>query len=729
MSKPIRLVLRVEELREEHSEGVAKLDPEVMEKFSISQGDLLLLEGERETAVIAHEGYPEDRGKGIIRVNRLVMKNARVDVGDTVYVEKIKRNYAKLVKLAPVNFHAPVDNTVVSKIKHSIMSLPVHEGDEVVITIEGVKVPFKVVSMKPKGPAIVSEDTEIIVFDEPVGELPHVTFDDIGGLKPIIEKLRDVVELPFKYRKLFSRLGIEPPKGVLLYGPPGCGKTLLAKALASELNAYFIVINGPEIMSKFYGESEQKLREIFKIAKKKAKKYPAIIFIDEIDAIAPKRDEVTGEVEKRVVAQLLALMDGLESRGNVIVIAATNRPNAIDPALRRPGRFDIEIEIPMPDKNGRLEILMVHTRRLRELGLLSPDVDLEKLAEITHGFTGADLAALVKEAVMRAVKRVMERCGACDHDNAISNIVITFEDFLSAYRSIIPSGLREIYIETPHVGWSDIGGLQEVKQMLRENIELPLKHPELYEKHGIPPPRGVLLYGPPGCGKTLLAKAVAKESGVNFIAVRGPEILSKWVGESEKAIREIFKKARLHAPSIVFFDEIDSIAPIRGLSADSGVTERVVTQLITELDGIKDLNNIIVLAATNRPDLLDPALLRPGRLDKLIYVPPPDFDARLEILRVHTRFLPLSVDVDLYELARLTENYSGADLGALVREAFLQAVRESLIVKKIERRHFMKALELVRPSLSEDLIKFYLEWNERIRRSPPRTGVKPSVYT
>ncbi|MEM3912377.1 MAG: CDC48 family AAA ATPase [Desulfurococcaceae archaeon] len=729
MLKQIRLALRVEELNNEKNIGVAELDPEIMEKFGILQGDLLLVEGEHETAVIADRSSNEDRGKNIIRLSRITMKNAKVDVGDIVYVEKTERKYAKVVKLAPLNFHAPVDANVVSRIKHSIISSPVHEGDEVVIKIEGMRIPFKVVSIKPKGPAIVSEETEVIVFEEPVGEIPKVTFDDIGGLAGVIEKVRDIVELPFKYRKVFSKLGIEPPKGILLYGPPGCGKTLLAKALANELNAYFIVINGPEIMSKFYGESEQRLREIFKIAKKKAKKYPAIIFIDEIDAVAPKRDEVTGEVEKRVVAQLLALMDGLESRGNVIVIAATNRPNAIDPALRRPGRFDVEIEIPIPDKRGRYEILMVHSRRLIETGLLSPDVDLEKLAEMTHGFTGADLAALVKEAVMRAIKRTIEKCKTCDQEDVLSNLLVTNEDFLIAFRNIVPSGLREIFIEIPDVGWSDIGGLRDIKQVLKESIELPLKHPELYEKYGVKPPKGILLYGPPGCGKTLLAKAIAKESGVNFIAVRGPEVLSKWVGESEKAIREIFRKARLHAPSIVFFDEIDSIAPIRGISSDSGVSERIVTQLVTELDGIRELNNVVFIAATNRPDLLDPALLRPGRFDKLVYVPPPDLEARIEILRIHTKYLPLAPDVDLYEIARSTENYSGADLEALVREAFLMALRENISVKFIEKKHFIKAMEVIKPSLSEDLIKFYMEWNERIRRAPPKHATKPSVYT
>lgn len=727
MQKSIRLVLKVDVLENAEVEGVVELDPEIMERFNILPGDLILIEGEKETAALVRGGSEQYRGRGVLRLSKLVMKNAKVELGDLVYVEKVERKSARVVKLAPLNFHAPVDASIVSKIKHCILSQPVHEGDEIYIVVEGVKIPFKVITVKPRGPAVVVEDTEVIVFDEPVGEVPRVTFEDIGGLDNVIQKLRDMVELPFKYKKIFSKLGIEPPKGVLLYGPPGCGKTLLAKALANELNAYFLVINGPEIMSKFYGESEQRLREIFKLAKRKAKKYPAIIFIDEIDAIAPKRDEVTGEVEKRVVAQLLALMDGLESRGDVIVIAATNRPNAIDPALRRPGRFDVEIEIPMPDRKARYEILRVHTRRFQEAGLLSPSADLEKIAEMTHGFTGADIAALVKEAFMRALKRAITKCSECTPEELISQLVVTNEDFLAAFRSIIPSGLREIFIETPDISWSDIGGLDEVKQVLIENIVLPLKNPDLYEKYGIKPPRGLLLYGPPGCGKTLLAKAVAKESGFNFIAVRGPELLSKWVGESERAIREIFKKARMHAPSIVFLDEVDSIAPTRGLLSDSGVTERVVTQLITDLDGIKDLNNVIVMAATNRPDLLDPALLRPGRLDKLIYVPPPDLKARLEILKVHTRYLPLSGDVDLYELAKLTENYSGADLEALVREAFIIALRENPLRTQLEKRHFMKALEVVKPSLSEDMIKFYIEWTERIRRTLPR-HIRPSVY-
>jgi transitional endoplasmic reticulum ATPase len=724
-----RIALRVEVLNSSTLwSGEAVLDPDVMKRFGIKNGDLLVVEGSGLIAVLAKEGDASYKGKGVIGLDELSIRNLKINIGDVVYVERIERRYAQVVKLAPVNYYAPVDTSIAKKIKQDLISYPLCEGMEVRILMEGVSLPFRVISIKPRIAAIVTEETEVQVFDEPILEVPHVTFDEVGGLSPIIEKIREVIEVPYKYKKIFSKLGIDPPKGILLYGPPGCGKTLIAKALANELNAYFIAINGPEIMSKFYGESEQRLREIFRLARKKTKKRPAIIFIDEIDAIAPKRDEVTGDVEKRVVAQLLALMDGLESREGVIVVAATNRPNAIDPALRRPGRFDYEIEIPMPDKRGRYEILLIHTRRLRELGLLAPDVDLEKLAEITHGFTGADLAAIVKEAVMRSVKRAIEQSSG-DEERVLSTIQVKFEDFLVAYKSIVPSGLREVYIEIPEVRFNDIGGLEEAKQVLRENVEYPLKHPDFYEKFNIKPPRGVLLYGPPGCGKTLLAKAIAAESGANFIAIRGPEILSKWVGESERAIREIFRKAKLHSPSVIFIDEVDAITSIRGYASDSGVTEKIVAQLITEMDGIHDYKGVVVLAATNRPDLLDPALLRPGRFDKLVYIPPPDYSTRLEILRILTASLPLSPSVNLSELAKVTERYSGADLEALVREAVMIALREGLNVKYIEDRHFSEALKVVKPSLNENIIRFYEEWSSRITQQLPRSTVKPPTIT
>ncbi|MEM4912473.1 MAG: CDC48 family AAA ATPase, partial [Metallosphaera sp.] len=525
----------------------------------------------------------------------------------------------------------------------------------------------------------------------------------------------------------------EPPKGILLYGPPGVGKTLLAKAVANETDAYFTSINGPEIMSKFYGESEQRLREIFEDAKNQA---PAIKFIDEIDAIAPKRDEVIGEVERRVVAQLLTLMDGLESRGNVIVIAATNRPNAVDPALRRPGRFDREVEIPLPDKQGRLEILQIHTRNMP----LSSDVDLEKLADMTHGYTGADLAALVREAAMNALRRYLPMIDLNQDKippEILEKMEVRMEDFLKAFKDIVPSGLREIYIEVPEVRWSDIGGLEEIKEELREVVEYPLRYPDMYESAGVDIPKGILLFGPPGTGKTLLAKAVATESGANFIAVRGPEILSKWVGESEKAIREIFKRARQAAPAVVFFDEIDAIAPMRGFAHDSGVTERIVNQLLAEMDGIVPLNRVVVIAATNRPDILDPALLRPGRFDRLIYVPPPDKKARLEILKVHTKNVPLAEDVSLEELAEKTEGYTGADLEALVREATMLVLRNKYlecskigdstkrdecmksVEVKVSMKDFLEALKVVQPSLTKADIERY----ERLAKELKRTSL------
>ncbi len=489
----------------------------------------------------------------------------------------------------------------------------------------------------------------------------------------------------------------------MLFGPPGCGKTLLARAVANESDAYFIHINGPEIMSKFYGESEKRLREIFEEAKKNA---PSIIFIDEIDAIAPKREEVTGEVERRVVAQLLALLDGLESRGQVIVIGATNRPNALDPALRRPGRFDREIEIGVPDKEGRREILQIHTRGMP----LAEDVDLDELAERTHGFVGADLAALCREAAMHTLRRILPEINLDEPEippEVLLKLKVTKKDFEEALKMVEPSALREVMLEIPTVTWKDVGGLEEVKSSLKEAVELPLKHPEAFKKLGIRPPKGILLFGPPGCGKTLLAKAVANESGANFIAVRGPEIFSKWVGESEKAIREIFRKARQAAPCIVFFDELDAIAPRRGLWEGTRVHENVVNQILSEIDGLVELRGVVIIGATNRPDIVDPALLRPGRFDRLLLVPPPDKKARLEIFRVHTKNMPLADDVNLEILAEKTEGYSGADIEAVCREAGMFAMREGEDVDKVYMRHFEQALKLIRPSITPELMKQY----------------------
>ena len=730
-SEKIKVTLRVLESEpRDVGKGIARIDPAIMEKLGIVNGDIIMIEGRRKTVARAVEGTEKDRGLGVIRLDKFIRQNAGVKIGDKVIVEKLSdeevRN-ATLVKLAPTKYYAPIDPGTASYVKNRLLNRPVMEEDIVTVQILGQAIPFKVVFTKPKGPVIIKKSTNVIILERPMDlyKVPRVTYEDIGGMKHIVQRVRELVELPLRHPELFKRLGIDPPKGILLYGPPGTGKTLLAKAVANEAEAYFIAINGPEIMSKFYGESEQRLREIFEQAKKNA---PAIIFIDEIDAIAPKRDEVMGEVERRVVAQLLALMDGLESRGDVIVIAATNRPNALDPALRRPGRFDREIEIPLPDKQGRLEILQIHTRGMP----LADDVDLGKLAEITHGYTGADIAALVREAALNALRRYLPEIDL-ESDSipveVLEKMEVRMEDFIAAYKEIVPSGLREIYVEVPEVSWNDIGGLEEVKQELRRTVEWPMKYPEVFKRLGIKPPRGILLFGPPGTGKTLLAKAVATESGANFIAVRGPEILSKWVGESEKAIREIFRKARLYAPAVIFFDEIDAIAPARGYASDTRVTERIVSQLLTEMDGIYRLDNVVIIAATNRPDILDPALLRPGRFDKLIYVPPPDLNGRLEILKIHTRNMPLAEDVDLYELARRTEGYSGADLEALVREAAMRALKESLDIDKIYMRHFLEAMDKVKPSITPEIIKIYEEWAQRARQRLPKEYLKPAVYT
>jgi len=752
------LVLRVAEAKQKDvNRGKVRIDIELLAQIGVSPGDVVEIEGTRKTAAIAwplsSEDIVSEGDRYIIRMDGITRKNAGVSIGDKVIVRKANWKFAAYVKLAPSNFTITIDPGFVSYVKKKLKDFPLVEGDTVLIPVLGQAIPFVVVQVKPAGIVMVTDETALSISDKPVEQAryPRVTYEDIGGMKHIIEKVRELVELPLRHPELFRRLGIEPPKGILLYGPPGVGKTLLAKAVANETEAYFTSINGPEIMSKFYGESEQRLREIFEDAKKHA---PAIIFIDEIDAIAPKRDEVIGEVERRVVAQLLTLMDGLESRGNIIVIAATNRPNAVDPALRRPGRFDREIEIPLPDKQGRLEILQIHTRNMP----LAKDVNLVRLAEMTHGYTGADLAALVREAAMNALRRYLPKIDLNQEripPEILDEMVVTFDDFMKAFKEIVPSGLREIYVEVPEIRWTDIGGLEDVKEELREIVEYPLKFRDAYEALSIEVPKGVLLFGPPGTGKTLLAKAVATESGANFIAVRGPEVLSKWVGESEKAIREIFRKARQAAPTVVFFDEIDAVAPARGMGIDTGVTERIVNQLLAEMDGIEKLENVVIIAATNRPDILDPALLRPGRFDRLIYVPPPDKQARLEILKVHTRKVALDEDVSLEELAERTEGYTGADLAALVREATLRALREAMkacgskaekectdqsckdtkiqeclkgSLIKVGKRHFDEALRKVRPSVSNEMVQFYQSWLEKARQQLPRAYMKPSTY-
>ncbi|ESQ24395.1 MAG: AAA family ATPase, CDC48 subfamily [uncultured Acidilobus sp. JCHS] len=727
------VTLTVDEAYRSDRQGVkiVRIDPSKMEEIGVGTGDFVRIKGQRaETVAVVWPLRSNDMGSDKIRMDGYMRKFLGVGIGDKVEVSRADNvKPASIIVVAPLDqatvptfFGAVPISAVISgdEIRDEFIRKPVMRGD--VLLVQG-EIPFVVVQTTPTDPVYITDDTEVEVRQEPVksSEYPllarstRVTWEDIGDLEEAKERIREIVELPLKHPEIFQRLGIEPPKGILLYGPPGTGKTLLAKALANEIGAYFIAVNGPEIMSKFYGESEERLREVFKEAQENA---PAIIFIDEIDSIAPKRSEVVGEVEKRVVAQLLTLMDGIQERGKVIVIGATNRPDDIDPALRRPGRFDREIEIRPPDEKGRFEILQVHTRNMP----LAEDVDLREIAKMTKGYTGADLAALAKEAAMASLREFM-KSGKVDLNKPgeirreiLETLKVGRRHFLEAMKFVRPTLMREVYVEVPEVHWDDIGGLENVKQELREVVEWPLKYPEVFQKMGIEPPKGILLYGPPGTGKTLLAKAVATESGANFIAIRGPELLSKWVGESEKAVREVFRRAREVAPAVVFFDEIDSIAPVRGQSFDSGVTDRIVNQLLTEMDGIVPLSNVVVLAATNRPDMLDPALLRPGRFDRVIYVPPPDKEARKQILKIHTKKVPLANDVDLDRLAELTEGYTGADLAALVREAALLKLREKLEPGPVEWRHFEQALKKVRPSLTRDDIARYEQMADRLKK-------------
>jgi len=727
------VTLTVDEAYRSDRQGVkiVRIDPSKMEEIGVGTGDFVRIKGQRaETVAVVWPLRSNDMGSDKIRMDGYMRKFLGVGIGDKVEVSRADNvKPASRIVVAPLDqatvptfFGAVPISAVISgdEIRDEFVRKPVMRGD--VLLAQG-EIPFVVVQTSPTDPVYITDDTEVEVRQEPVksSEYPllarstRVTWEDIGDLEEAKERIREIVELPLKHPEIFQRLGIEPPKGILLYGPPGTGKTLLAKALANEIGAYFIAVNGPEIMSKFYGESEERLREVFKEAQENA---PAIIFIDEIDSIAPKRSEVVGEVEKRVVAQLLTLMDGIQERGKVIVIGATNRPDDIDPALRRPGRFDREIEIRPPDEKGRFEILQVHTRNMP----LAEDVDLREIAKMTKGYTGADLAALAKEAAMASLREFM-KSGKVDLNKPgeirreiLETLKVGRRHFLEAMKFVRPTLMREVYVEVPEVHWDDIGGLENVKQELREVVEWPLKYPEVFQKMGIEPPKGILLYGPPGTGKTLLAKAVATESGANFIAIRGPEVLSKWVGESEKAVREVFRRAREVAPAVVFFDEIDSIAPVRGQSFDSGVTDRIVNQLLTEMDGIVPLSNVVVLAATNRPDILDPALLRPGRFDRMIYVPPPDKEARKQILKIHTKKVPLANDVDLDRLAELTESYTGADLAALVREAALLKLREKLEPGPVEWRHFEQALKKVRPSLTRDDIVRYEQMADRLKK-------------
>jgi transitional endoplasmic reticulum ATPase len=717
--------LRVGDARQRDvGRGIARIDQRTMQKLGISAGDVIEIVNKRTTSAIAWPAYSEDQNRDIIRIDGFTRKNAGAAINEYVVIKPAKVKTALGITLAPVDMRLNVDEDFTNFVRNRLMERTLVEGDTTLVMMLGHAIPFTVTKTRPHGIIKVTGETKLTILNEPAPEakgLPRTTYEDIGGLHEEIQRVREMVELPLRHPELFQRLGIDPPKGVLLHGPPGCGKTLLARAVANESEANFHSINGPEIMSKFYGESEARLREIFQQAQQNS---PSIIFVDELDAIAPKREEVTGEVERRVVAQLLALMDGLSGRGNVIVIGATNRPSALDPALRRPGRFDREIEIGVPDKQGRYEVLQIHTRGMP----LAEDVDLKKLAELSHGYTGADLAALGRETAMKALRRYLPQINLEEEripPNVLEKMEVKMDDFINAYKEVTPTAMREVYIEVSTVNWADVGGLEDVKQHLKEAVEWPLKNPEIFSKLGIKPPKGILLYGPPGCGKTMLARAVATESEANFISIKGPEVFSKWVGESEKAIREVFRKARMAAPAVIFLDEMDSLAPRRGLGfSDSGVSERVISQLLTEMDGIVTLQDIVVIAATNRPDMVDSAVLRPGRFDRLIYVPEPDEKSRLQIFGIYTKGMPLTKDVDLNQLALMTKYYSGADIESLCREAAMHALRNDIDAVEVTMKDFQDAMKEVGPSVTPEMEKWYKNFIRQVRQvQKPATPV------
>jgi transitional endoplasmic reticulum ATPase len=699
---------------------IVRIDPEIAERLNITSGDSLELSSlGKKTSVLNWPARESDRGKGLIRIDGYTRNKLDVGINDQVEVKKVISKDAKSITFAPTEPLRIVgaEEYLSEYLNGQLMT----KGDTIPLNVMGQRIDLVVISTNPSGPVIINDSTNITVSEESAkavqvskeGGVPSITYEDIGGLGNAVERVREMIELPLRHPELFKRLGVEAPKGVLLHGPPGTGKTLIAKAIASETNANFYTIGGPEIMSKYYGESEEKLRNVFQQAEQNA---PSIIFIDEIDSIAPKREEVSGEVERRIVAQLLSLMDGMSTRGKVVVIGATNRINAIDPALRRPGRFDREIEIGVPDRNGRLEILQIHTRGMP----IAKDVNLEKLADISHGFVGADLQALAKEAAIRALRRVLPEVDLSSESipaDTLRKIIVTMQDFMDVIKEMEPSAMREVFVEVPDVKWEDIGGLSTIKQELQEAVEWPLKYQKLFTHADAVPPKGILLYGPPGTGKTLIAKAAANESEANFISIKGPELLSKWVGESEKGVREVFRKARQAAPCIIFFDEIDAIAPRRGGDfGDTHVTERLISQLLTELDGLEILTNVIVIGATNRPDIIDPALLRPGRFDRLLYVPPPDRDSRIQIIKIHTRKKPLADDVNVEQLADHTEGYTGADIASLSSAAVMLALREYISKYKDQKEadnrvqelkiymgHFEEAMKKIKPLSTQEL--------------------------
>ncbi|WP_435358741.1 CDC48 family AAA ATPase [Haloarchaeobius sp. DFWS5] len=727
--------------------GLAAIDRASMQELELENGDHIQISGKGDASAVARvwPGYPEDQGQHVIRIDGRLRQQANVGIDDRVSVEKADVKQAQSVTVAlPQNLR--IRGNIGPLVRDKLSGQAVKSGQTVPFSLSfgpmagsGQSVPLKVAATSPSGTVIITDSTEIQISEKPAEQIagptgagrdgvPSISYEDIGGLDGELEQVREMIELPMRHPELFKQLGIEPPKGVLLHGPPGTGKTLIAKAVANEIDAHFATISGPEIMSKYYGESEEQLREVFEEAEENQ---PAIVFIDEIDSIASKRGEASGDVERRVVAQLLSLMDGLEERGQVTVIAATNRVDALDPALRRGGRFDREIEIGVPDKDGRLEIMQVHTRAMP----LSDSVDLDQYAENTHGFVGADIESLAKEAAMNALRRIRPELDLEQDEidaEVLEGLKVTESDFKDAMKSVKPSAMREVFVEVPDVTWNDVGGLNDTKERLRETIQWPLDYPDIFREMDLEAARGVLMYGPPGTGKTLLAKAVANEANSNFISIKGPELLNKFVGESEKGVREVFDKARSNAPTVIFFDEIDSIATERGRhSGDSGVGERVVSQLLTELDGLEDLEDVVVIATTNRPDLIDSALLRPGRLDRHVHVPVPDEDGRAKIFEVHTRNKPLADDVDLEWLAKKTEGYVGADVQAVCREASLAATREFINSVKpeemnesvgnvrITKDHFKHALDEVQPSVTEETKQRYDEIEQRFGREAP----------
>ena len=753
--KESEIRLKVGELtaKEESGRGIVRLDSNTMSKLGVKEGDVVEIEGTKKTATIAVRSYPADVGLNIIRMDGITRRNCSTGVGEFVKIKKADVKEARSITLAPAQKGIMIHISP-NLIKQNIFMRPMMKGDVIIpspvtkkrregggffedflgfdledffFTPFPEETRFVVTNTDPQGVVQVGDITELEILPQLPESMkleerafPIVSYEDVGGIKEIVHKVREMIELPLRHPELFERLGIEAPKGVLLYGPPGCGKTLLAKAVANESGANFISISGPEVTSKWYGESEKRIRDLFDEAEKNA---PTIIFIDEIDALAPKREEVTGEVERRMVSQLLTCLDGMKKRGKVIVIAATNRVNSLDPALRRAGRFDREIEFPVPDREGRLEILKIHTRNMP-----LKEVDLNLLADITYGYVGADIWALAKEAAMSALRRVLPEIKWKGEEELpkeiMEKLIVTKEDFENALKMVEPSAMREVLVEIPKVKWEDIGGLEDVKGALKEMVEWPLKNPDSFKRVGIQPPHGILIYGAPGTGKTLLAKAVANESGANFISIKGPEMLSKWVGESEQRIRELFRRARQVAPSIIFLDEVDALVPRRGLNYGTHVTETVVSQLLTEISGLEELKNVVIIAATNRPDMIDPALLRPGRIDRMVLVSAPDLKTRLEILKIHTKNMPLK-DVDLKELATKTEGFSGADIEALCREAAMFALRENMKAKEVRMKHFSEAFKTVSPSITKDVVQYYGKFEDRKREVEKKAEVAP----